>query len=92
MRLRRGQRAFNQHLPSVRIMSSMVGKPQLPMRVMYARLVGSEAPVALLYSTRARGTRLCSAFTAMPVSDGSARDSRRCSGVGLPCLTQSVPC
>ena len=62
----------SQHLPKVLIMSSMVRKPQLPMRVMYARLVGSEAPVALLYSTRARGSSAWSALTAMPVSDGSA--------------------
>ena len=55
----------------------MVGKPQLPMRVMYARLVGSEAPVALLYSRRARGSRAWSAFTAWPVSEGSAQSQTR---------------
>ena len=52
-------------------MSSMSWKPKVPSRTMYARLCGSEAPVALLYSTFARGSTFCSASTALPVCVGS---------------------
>lgn len=45
----------------------MLLKPQVPKRIMYARLFGSEAPVADEYSTLAFGKFSCNFRMAFPV-------------------------
>lgn len=47
--------------------SVIVEKPHVPSRIMYARLLGSEAPVADEYKTLALGKFSCSLRIAFPV-------------------------
>ena len=55
------------YLVRVSIISFMLSKPAAPSLYMYPRLLGSDAPVALLYRTLALGSKSCKTPTAFPV-------------------------
>ena len=77
-------------------------KPCAERRVMYARFLGSEAPVAEQYTTRASGTARCSATTASAVLVGIPlsftrffalwHSSKTIKGPRGSCLSQRTSC